>query len=54
MSSATYIPYYKKKIGEYTELEYLSKDETKKAKYRKELNVLTEGLSNLEKQEAVS
>ena len=55
--SDLYIPYYKKKIGQYTELMYNANKNGKTMqhnKYKKEREVLREGLAELEKREAVS
>ena len=55
--SDLYIPYYKKKIGQYTELMYNASQNaniTQYTKYEKEREVLREGLAELEKREAVS
>jgi hypothetical protein len=57
MSSSTYIPYYKKRIGELTELVYHATKHEKpdqKKRYQKELDVMTSGLNNLERQKAIT
>tara|TARA_R110000850_G_C9646893_1_gene433920 strand:+ start:84 stop:257 length:174 start_codon:yes stop_codon:yes gene_type:complete len=57
MKNSEYIEYYKKKIGQYTELMYNASQNaniTQFTKYEKERDVLVDGLAQLEKQEAIS
>ena len=48
------IPYHKKMIAKYTELAFLVKDESKKAHYNKQRDIMRESLAGLEKLEATS
>ena len=55
--SDPYIPYYKKKIGQYTELMYNANkngETMQHDKYEKEREVFSGRLAELEKREAVS
>lgn len=57
MKNSEYIEYYKKKIGQYTELMYNASQNaniTQFTKYEKEREVLVDGLAQLERQEAIS
>ena len=57
MKNSEYIEYYKKKIGQYTELMYNASQNantTQRTKYEKEREVLIDGLAQLERQEAIS
>jgi hypothetical protein len=57
MKNSEYIEYYKKKIGQYTELMFHASHNgniTQFTKYEKERDVLVDGLAQLEKQEAIS
>tara|TARA_R110000765_G_scaffold131669_1_gene230094 strand:+ start:136 stop:309 length:174 start_codon:yes stop_codon:yes gene_type:complete len=57
MKNSEYIEYYKKKIGQYTELMYNASQNaniTQFTKYEKERDVLVDGLAQLERQEAIS
>lgn len=47
------IPYHKKMIAQYTELAFLVKDESKKAYYNKQRDIMSNSLGNLLKSEAL-